>query len=823
MNSKEIETRLSQLGANWPVGSVAESVSRRLETLPISQMAKPHSRRWQWTLAGSVLILLVAISVVWTTMLATPSTLAAQVKASIRKSVSAHIAMTTIDAKGGRIRANIWYSREHGFRMESTDEWVVDDGRQQWTWNPIVNESDRIVYRRASREGVSMIAEMFQLENAPADWHQVRSTELDQDIRGKRCEAHLLEPSQQQSTSTAYGDSHPSPMRIVVWLDSQHRVVQVDHQHQADGKWAVRRETSIDYDIENASDKFAVHFAPATKIVDADKLWSNRFPLDKSLATAESGGLLFAIHEIARCEGDMFYVVSSVRGTSEHLKKFPPKRRRMNLQSSILEVAQQHDTAGSNQGCHRATLTNVNFEGVHYLWWIAVPQKSFWVKEGVRTFLESPSTLEYEPGRIRVPLMAHYLDPRAGSNWVDAQVELALLNDGRSETLAQIAGRARRDALLLDDGLNLYGSIKDNVVQILRPQSIGDDGFANELVSQIEWLRLTDEIPDPATSNGFGSSMMGGQTQPTSPESSETTASVRLPGTIEGQVFDQDGMPVSNANVTLRIQRFNPYVDPNDAAAPQPWTAFTDDRGRYAISTDEPILGRDDELKIKIRAEGFAEVSTVDFERRIAHGALPTQRLQAGRQILGRLVDPQGNPVAEATIRFHAATSDLKLLWDSGPLPVDKLGSFAVLIPKEGTAVIAIYPQGFAPQIVDLLENTGDLGPIQVEVGTSLRGRVVSQDGQGIAGTVVAIESEKHRFVAEIIRITNATAVRTDGNGRFTLPPFLGTCKVWVTDNAPDYSRQLVVTGAKPPSIPPQKIDFKGNEATKEIEFRAGK
>jgi hypothetical protein len=102
-----------------------------------------------------------------------------------------------------------------------------------------------------------------------------------------------------------------------------------------------------------------------------------------------------------------------------------------------------------------------------------------------------------------------------------------------------------------------------------------------------------------------------------------------------------------------------------------------------------------------------------------------------------------------------------------------------------------------------------------------LTGRIVDRQGQGVAGIVVAIQSDDHSDLFAF-RIVIATAVRTDEAGRFTLPPFLGRCRVWLTDRAPDYSRQFLVMGAKPPPILPQRIALDGVDETQEIEFREG-
>jgi hypothetical protein len=306
-------------------------------------------------------------------------------------------------------------------------------------------------------------------------------------------------------------------------------------------------------------------------------------------------------------------------------------------------------------------------------------------------------------------------------------------------------------------------------------------------------------------------------------------APVRLPATIEGKVVDRQDVPVAGARVTARIDPIHSYPDPADPATPKPWTAATDDQGRYTFSTEGQALGPDDMLGIEIRADGFVDLSAAYDGPQAAKGSLPVQRLAVGRKIQGRLVDPDGNPVTEAALRFIANAPGLTMMYTSAPQPVDKLGAFSVWIPKTGKAALAIYPRGFAPQLVDVPPRTvdtteigTDLGPIRLERGVSLKGRVVDRQGHGVAGTVVAIGGTESRELY-MFMILIGTAVKTDEEGRFTLPPVRGSYRVWVCGSAPDYSRQFVVTGSKPPPILPRKIDFDFIDSTQEFIFRESK
>jgi hypothetical protein len=162
------------------------------------------------------------------------------------------------------------------------------------------------------------------------------------------------------------------------------------------------------------------------------------------------------------------------------------------------------------------------------------------------------------------------------------------------------------------------------------------------------------------------------------------------------------------------------------------------------------------------------------------------------------------------------------MLWDSGPLPVDAQGAFSVSIPTEGVAAVAIYPRAFAPQIVKIADSTVpiDLGAILLEKGTIVTGRVTDKEGFGVSGTVVAIQGQGIQL--NLFGMLLGMAVKTGNDGTFRFSPVKGAYRLWVSNDAPDYSRQTIVTGATPPPILPQRIEFNGADATREVIFREG-
>jgi hypothetical protein len=253
------------------------------------------------------------------------------------------------------------------------------------------------------------------------------------------------------------------------------------------------------------TDKFAANFPAKARIIDADRALAERFPLDRALVTAESGGLLFAVHEACRGEDETWYIVSSVRGTTEYLKEHPPQRRRLNLQTTLLDVAEQPWGPGIDSvAMHRAVMATAEMDGVHYVWWLAVRRRFFTVENGVRTPFPQPLTEpgtpfleESEPGRLNVVLTAHYRGARSQETPPRVAVTVPISEPG-SRSFVELADRVRRDLLALGK-LNgsvawLLGGVQGNTVGRLEIDKATSKDIAEGVVSQIKSLRDFDEF-----------------------------------------------------------------------------------------------------------------------------------------------------------------------------------------------------------------------------------------------------------------------------------------------------------------------------------------
>jgi hypothetical protein len=495
MTPEELQGRLERLGAEWPVPSVAEAVLARIDSPPAPRPVRPVVTRRR-TAVFAAAVLAASAAAAWLLFLANPPTLHAQVRRALEKARSAHVVISGLDANGVRQRAEIWYERGRGFRAESPDDIILDDGRQQWTWRPGAKEGELVIARRPSRDAAEMITDLFQLGNAPAAWGRQRAPEHDRAFGGRPCRGFVVTPPTPEVVA-----ADPNPPRFVVLVDADERVVHLEEQRRANGQWQAGREVSLAYDVDIPAEKLAVNLPTGGRVIDAERAFEDRFPLDRALARAEADGLLFAVHELRRGEDDAFYVVSSVRGTPAYLKDHPPRRRRLNLQTTLLDVADQGAAASVDQDCHRAVLASAESDGVHYLWWLAVRRRFFTVEQGKHIpFSESPS-LEVRPGTVRVPLQAIHRIPETVQDWVRVPVEVSVPGDPQAVPLAEIAVRARRDGLLLGQApgavVSLYGWVRAGVMRPVAPEQITDADYARQLGQQLEWLRSHDEVSEP--------------------------------------------------------------------------------------------------------------------------------------------------------------------------------------------------------------------------------------------------------------------------------------------------------------------------------------
>lgn len=803
MSNTEIQQQLERLATQWPGESVAAEVVSQLSDSPIHPVLpsrKIDFRLYSWI--GVVATVVVFAASLWISM---PRSMQSALQDNLQNA-SRWYALKEVFDEGETTTGEVWFDRDHGFRLHGMGQVTVDDGKVSHSWS--LNSKETTVLKRPSMDGITMTAEMFDVSKIPSDWKKRRSEDLDREVGGVGCRAYVVSIPRQAADNR--------DQRSVLLLDSSERLRQLISQTRLQDSWQLASRMTIDYEREIPASTFQLDFPADARIVDVQSGLENRFPVNQAVATGEKDGLLFAIHDLVSLDDGSYYVVSSVRGTPDYLTKFPPTRRPLNLNYTALDVVSQLGSHGSVDGGTQVMMYNMEWQGVHYLWWVMTPND-----RGTGT----PSRLSAQPDNVRIPLVGNHLHKdRRDHRGVQLQTRLALmvpLVGDQKSSLEQVVANARTDMQLVSSALGEFGSLPiagaadANTVVFTSFDQITDAGYAKELRKARRQTQTGDfSGADPPA--GFDRLIAArnesldqtGQVDPN--EQAEVNQSnnkpTALPTTITGRVVDSDDKPISDAKVTVRIRRFRLKKDFDENAGPGPWSAKTDETGGYSISPTGTVLPAMDEVRIKVVADGYAEMSAYDGEKELLQGSLPTVKLLPGRKISGRLVDGKGNPVNSAIVRFQHNSEATVDAWDSGPFAVDRDGKFSLSIPAGGKAAGVAYPKGFSPRFIDVAE-TSDQGDIPLEQGIRIRGRVLDRNGNGVAGTIVGFRntqySEMYGFVAVI-----GSAVRTDSKGYFQLPPLRGTYKLSVTKSAPDYSRQMMVVGQEPPIIESLEIDI---------------
>ena len=488
MNTNDIESQLTELGSRWPVASVAEAVQSRLNNVQPSSKHSPAHPILKWSGMGAVAAAAMVLFVIGTSMFMTPSSLYAQVKESIRQALSVHLQIVSVDSSGSRTIGTLWYSRELGVRGEAGNEIFIDDGQQQWSWAAADN-APALVSRRRSRDAIAMVVDALQLP--PQSEGFVRASEFDQVIQDEKCKAFKVPiPEVKES----HAQSSLPAMRLLAWQNEAGKTLLVrSEQYNAEkNEWRMTREVSMAYDVEVPREKFTARFAASTTIVNEDRVWLDRYPIEKALATAESGGLLFGVHELKRCENGSYYVVSSVRGTSEHLKQHPPRSRKLNLQTTIIDVAEQSCSIGMQQNSHLVPIAMSEIDGVHFLWWLAVDRSYFKLEGGKRIPQPVGKKMESEPGKVEISLMANYRGELQGKS-VFTQATITLPQDTQVLSLRDVAARVQQDAKLSRDGLLIH-KFENAGGRYVPSSSITTDQMVSSFLAGLEWVGDSDEL-----------------------------------------------------------------------------------------------------------------------------------------------------------------------------------------------------------------------------------------------------------------------------------------------------------------------------------------
>jgi len=248
-----------------------------------------------------------------------------------------------------------------------------------------------------------------------------------------------------------------------------------------------------------------------------------------------------------------------------------------------------------------------------------------------------------------------------------------------------------------------------------------------------------------------------------------------LGGRIQGTVYGPDGGPVSGALVSLRPD-LNAFLGQMTERRYRWLEASTDGEGRfdlrgvpvgnnYTLSAGSPEIALEEVHGVDVFA---GRTTTLDV------------RTTAGAAVAGRVLGPDGQPVAGANVAMVYLDLSRVLFSADGreePITTDSDGYFRMQRLAAGRVAFVAVAEGLAPSAIEerAVVDGGIYDDLELylDVGTEFVGSVVDQDHNPLAGATVEIrpierprDSEFLKMMLKIRRIEVETAA--DGTFRAT-------------------------------------------------------
>lgn len=247
----------------------------------------------------------------------------AQAVESMKKARTIHAVGYAL--QDGRMRkANeIWYERGAGIKLAWTykeeGRVVIDNG--QWRWEH--RQGDHFAVRNKS----------LGIDNLPGEITEpsryldkcVRDSAGDMVVDGVLCELYV----------GSYPNK-PDSTRLMFWIDQERRPRRFEEKVLENGIWKIIELGQVEYDIAFDHSVFDPNFGQGVDtvngpdfdsdlgagvdIADGAEFLGAHFSLEKAIFTKEEMSLIFAVHELKRCQNDVIFAVTSLRPSEQTLK-----------------------------------------------------------------------------------------------------------------------------------------------------------------------------------------------------------------------------------------------------------------------------------------------------------------------------------------------------------------------------------------------------------------------------------------------------------------------------------------------------------------------
>jgi len=311
---------------------------------------------------------------------------------------------------------------------------------------------------------------------------------------------------------------------------------------------------------------------------------------------------------------------------------------------------------------------------------------------------------------------------------------------------------------------------------------------------------------------------------------------------IAGRTRARDGAPILGASVRVQLIRHPDGHSELPGELVGVWTAASDDTGSFTLeAVPLPPDVDNHRLHFDAVADGFVDKS---FDSPSLYSFVPssqgthlrsfipssttnanvvTLRMTPGSALTGRVVGPDGEPVAGARVHglgLRMRGRRVRSVQSYRPRITDGDGRLKFFVTPQTQVDLTLYPSQWAAKRVTLPAGKLDFGDIRLEAGTTVSGTLLDEHGKPAPGRWVAAERTDRRTSSTVSHPVRVAA-KTEADGTFTLPPLKGTFtfwapkafQLWWTEPAQRSPRPRVV-------ILPQQHSFDGTRERMELELR---
>ncbi|MHC4292031.1 MAG: LolA family protein [Planctomycetota bacterium] len=298
--------------------AVLNDLLDQLDTAERTEKIPPQPNRWRiimhsrMTKFSAAAVLVFALLLFYNTQ---TSTLYAQVIKAMERAKTVHATGYRLQ-EGQMVKANeIWYKRDVGYKMawqhKGSEQLMIDDGQSVWKYkqgHDFAVKSKSVSTERLPKE----ITETSRyIEKCTKDENRVDM------INGTPCQVYI----------GSYPDK-PDSTRLMFWVDENLRPRHFEEKVLEDDTWKTIELVDIEYDIDIDASVFKPDFGPQVEIIDGGKggkILDDHFSLENAIFTKEEMSLIFAVHEVRKCENDLIFTVTSLRPNQELKGKYASK------------------------------------------------------------------------------------------------------------------------------------------------------------------------------------------------------------------------------------------------------------------------------------------------------------------------------------------------------------------------------------------------------------------------------------------------------------------------------------------------------------------